>query len=195
MECVANSFVTAIVWCENECPINRGSTPHISWPLDTTGSARIIPAALKPRWRNWQTRYFEVVVPQGVQVRVLSWAIKRLLAGFLLTFFAWRSHPSSASTPSTSFVCCLTTDRSIWNWDFSANPSGPRMIGGDLSSRLWRDTPCRAADRSDAPADRIQATGIRDLADRRESGRRISGRPDPPRSCRQDPAADRGRDS
>ncbi len=27
-----------------------------------------------PRWRNWQTHYFEVVAPQGVQVQILSWA-------------------------------------------------------------------------------------------------------------------------
>ena len=28
-----------------------------------------------PRWRNWQTRTFQVRVPQGVQVRVLFWAL------------------------------------------------------------------------------------------------------------------------
>src|SRR5262245_52587674 len=30
-----------------------------------------------PRSRNWQTHYFEVVAPQGVEVRVLSWALRR----------------------------------------------------------------------------------------------------------------------
>lgn len=29
-------------------------------------------------WRNWQTRYFEVVVPQGVQVQVLPCAPKSI---------------------------------------------------------------------------------------------------------------------
>ena len=28
-----------------------------------------------PRWRNWQTHYFEVVAPKGVQVQILSWAL------------------------------------------------------------------------------------------------------------------------
>src|SRR6185437_11600599 len=28
----------------------------------------------KARWRNWQTHYFEVVAPRGVQVQILSWA-------------------------------------------------------------------------------------------------------------------------
>ncbi len=30
--------------------------------------------APSPRWRNWQTHYFEVVAGQPVQVQVLSWA-------------------------------------------------------------------------------------------------------------------------
>src|SRR2546425_3827745 len=41
--------------------------------LDTPRAAHIIPAET-PRWRNWQTHYFEVVAPQGVQVQILSWA-------------------------------------------------------------------------------------------------------------------------
>ena len=28
----------------------------------------------EPRWRNWETRTFQVRVPRGVQVRVLFWA-------------------------------------------------------------------------------------------------------------------------
>ena len=27
-----------------------------------------------PRWRNWYTRMLEVHMPQGLEVRVLSWA-------------------------------------------------------------------------------------------------------------------------
>ena len=30
---------------------------------------------IMPRWRNWQTRTFQVRVPRGVQVRVLFWAL------------------------------------------------------------------------------------------------------------------------
>src|SRR5688572_6740848 len=29
----------------------------------------------QPRWRNWQTHYLEVVAPQGMEVRILSWAL------------------------------------------------------------------------------------------------------------------------
>ena len=41
--------------------------------LDRIAAERII-SAQAPRWRNWQTHYFEVVAPQGVQVQILSWA-------------------------------------------------------------------------------------------------------------------------
>jgi hypothetical protein len=43
--------------------------------LDTLNRFRILTAS-KPRWRNWQTHYFEVVAPQGVQVQILSWAFR-----------------------------------------------------------------------------------------------------------------------
>ena len=42
-------------------------------PLDSWRSGRIL-SVTTPRWRNWQTHYFEVVAPQGVQVQILSWA-------------------------------------------------------------------------------------------------------------------------
>src|SRR5271155_5122767 len=40
-----------------------------------------------PRWRNWQTHYFEVVAPQGVQVQILSWAFSHRLACDVGGFF------------------------------------------------------------------------------------------------------------
>ena len=50
--------------------------------LDTGRSAHII-SGESPRWRNWQTHYFEVVAPQGVQVQILSWALNPSSDGFL----------------------------------------------------------------------------------------------------------------
>src|SRR5439155_15926437 len=46
--------------------------------LDRARSAHIMPreSPQTPRWRNWQTHYFEVVAGQPVEVRVLSWALK-----------------------------------------------------------------------------------------------------------------------
>jgi hypothetical protein len=32
-----------------------------------------------PRWRNWQTHYFEVVAGQPVQVQILSWALNEAI--------------------------------------------------------------------------------------------------------------------
>jgi hypothetical protein len=50
-------------------------------PLDSHGVAPIMFRVVRdtrttPRWRNWQTHYFEVVAPQGVQVQILSWAFE-----------------------------------------------------------------------------------------------------------------------
>ena len=43
-------------------------------------------------WWNWQTRYFEVVVPKGVQVQVLS------CAPFLLNYFSAQSFNLSSQS-------------------------------------------------------------------------------------------------
>ncbi len=31
---------------------------------------------MMPRWRNWYTRKIEVLMPQGLEVQILSWAPK-----------------------------------------------------------------------------------------------------------------------
>jgi hypothetical protein len=52
----------------------------VAWAASLLEQARI--------WWNWQTRYFEVVVPQGVQVQVLLSApffLKKLRNQVLLT--------------------------------------------------------------------------------------------------------------
>src|SRR5436309_96140 len=41
-----------------------------------TGAYNALQITQTPRWRNWQTHYFEVVAPQGVQVQILSWALE-----------------------------------------------------------------------------------------------------------------------
>ena len=43
-------------------------------PLAQSGNACFNSAARVRMWRNWQTRYFEVVVEQSVQVRILPCA-------------------------------------------------------------------------------------------------------------------------
>jgi hypothetical protein len=67
----------------------RGSrnVPHgQANPLDTTKAPHIL-FHLEPRWRNWQTHYFEVVAGQPVQVQILSWAYGRLFIGVGLFVF------------------------------------------------------------------------------------------------------------
>src|SRR5688500_7451729 len=60
-------------------------------PLDRSQRSPIMCGRIDPtpRWRNWQTHYFEVVAPQGVQVQVLSWAsLKAIRKDRLLRFQA-----------------------------------------------------------------------------------------------------------
>jgi hypothetical protein len=57
---------------------------------------RLSPARLPARlriWWNWQTRYFEVVVPQGVQVQVLLCAPIFLFCFYLVTNFLNKKNP------------------------------------------------------------------------------------------------------
>src|SRR5688500_6764005 len=72
-----------------------------STPLDTPVERRIIPGVhiiTTPRWRNWQTHYFEVVARQLVQVQILSWALSAEPFGAtvegLVRFPATRRHAS-----------------------------------------------------------------------------------------------------
>jgi hypothetical protein len=46
--------------------------------LDTREAAHIL-IQTTPRWRNWQTHYFEVVAGQPVQVQILSWAYEKAI--------------------------------------------------------------------------------------------------------------------
>src|SRR5690348_8386098 len=51
--------------------------------LDNPPSPDII-RRTTPRWRNWQTHYFEVVARQLVQVQILSWAYDPPKGGFFV---------------------------------------------------------------------------------------------------------------
>src|SRR5829696_6029582 len=70
-------------------PGRYGSVEHA---LDSREPPRIIRRSTTehhtPRWRNWQTHYFEVVAGNTVQVQILSWASMRgdPNAGRLLLF-------------------------------------------------------------------------------------------------------------
>src|SRR3982750_3094831 len=57
-------------------PLGPGPITGPPATLDLRRPPDIITPAT-PRWRNWQTHYFEVVAPRGVQVQILSWALAR----------------------------------------------------------------------------------------------------------------------
>src|SRR5439155_23668805 len=73
-------------------------------PLDSEKQGHIMPckSPQTPRWRNWQTHYFEVVAPQGVQLQILSWASKKCRSRAGLAAFSFLSSAHIDTTCSSS---------------------------------------------------------------------------------------------
>lgn len=58
---------------DKEKYICRGGPPRLAELVDARRAKLVDWVYYQPRWRNWQTRNVEVVVPvKGVEVRVLS---------------------------------------------------------------------------------------------------------------------------
>ena len=110
-----------------------------------------------PRWRNWQTHYFEVVAPQGVQVQILSWALQsRGMTSRGLCLRRWidqwfASKPFRAprvDEPRTVFC----------EWvSFEKLSASPLSISGDPDSAersAAADSPCAAGEIRHRPVHR-----------------------------------------
>jgi hypothetical protein len=77
---------------------------HFDWLDCRTARAKILAVHRSRPWRNWQTRKIQVLVPQGVLVRLQSAAIRKAACMGVDPVHAAFSHFFATFFPTTDVV-------------------------------------------------------------------------------------------